>query len=1497
MNLGNSKINFEFQAFSSSTCTDAESWISKYELFSRLNRWKDEDKVDMLELFMDGKDLLWYKRKRTEIADWKNAKELFIEKFDGKDAEIRAWSELQTLKQEDFKDFDEFEAEFSRLLLKAKVLESNIQMKFLLSAVEPKYRKVLIRNNIKDFQDAISAIQKEEELEKMISPSIQKSLTISKEIKQKDKKIVKTHKTEDQEELYEALISKFDKLSLNIMNVLETMQRSGDKPKREYSQETLERIRKGECFYCHKIGHVKTECPKWIGKSRELGCLDMDTNDKVDLDELLAVEKRQREHSDYVQAKDNRIRKVQKSNMGSITESIVEDIELPFEMAPIAKQKSLNLFNESLVKRESQNKDSIPDRQKESEELENSQKRSKGMARIRKKHDIQLGKTTVKYSIKDELEKIFPNINLAQLLYASPLVRKELTDLFKKIDSKELGLMVNEKIRKSNCRAIVEIFGKHQWSIIDTGAACSVITLDLLGKLGLDIDSDVSPLVVTADGTKHETLGMVSDVPIKIAGQVFPAKMLVMRNATNSMVLGTDWLNDNNALIDFKSKELVLPLTDFDVVLSITIESKKTLESDDTYEYYALAKEERNVVSSTDSMQLIDELIGKYQDIFVNDISELKQTDVTTHSIDTGTSNPVKVRPYRIPHHLREQVRDELRIMEKNGIIEQCQSEWCAPIVVVMKKNGKLRICSDYRKLNLITRKDAYPLPIIDDILAVLGGAVVFSVLDAVSGFWQVRMNPEDKHKTAFALPGDGMYCYNVMPFGLCNSPATFQKLMEKVLAKAMWKYAIVFVDDIIIYSSSIEQHKIDLENVFQMLREGKIQLHQDKCEYYKDSVNYLGYTISAKGIATNKSKIEAIKSSMDPRNVKEIQSFLGLTGYYRKFIQNYSSIAKPLTELLKKGKKWEWTTECNHAVSKLKDSLMCAPTLAHPNWNFEFILTTDASTSGLGAILSQNINCEERPVAFASRTINKHEANYSITHLEGLGVIYGIKKFKHYLWGRKFIVRTDHMSLLKVFESTELSGRVARWAMFLRDFDFEFEHCKGSTNPSDYLSRLTENKPKYASRPQKVDIGTMDILYYHAIKDYLSEFKYPLGADDEFRKKLRNKARLYKLLEGKLYKNSKQLGLREVLNEHNAKEIIHEVHCEGHEGINNTWNRVKNKYIGSGLFQIVKDVVSECDHCQKYLPGEYRRNEMIPILATKPFQIIGIDAVGPISPISKEGNRYILTAIDYLTKWPVAVAVSNIQSETVVSFLLTKIVQEFGVPKQIITDRGSNFVGEMTTKLYQALGIRHTPATAYRPQTNGQVERMHRTFKNIIAKMCVNNQDNWDGYIWKTLLVIRTMNNSSTGLSPAEMIYGCKLNTPSTWVTDGEINNIEEEIQRRIEEIKFISEIREYGIEKMTKAKSIMKKRYDAMVRTYKFKVNDKVLLKINEIQTKFQPLWEGPYMVESKLKNGTYIIKDQNGKKDLVNGDRLKYYHESEHMIPEIVPKSLRSNLKRFK
>ena len=466
-------------------------------------------------------------------------------------------------------------------------------------------------------------------------------------------------------------------------------------------------------------------------------------------------------------------------------------------------------------------------------------------------------------------------------------------------------------------------------------------------------------------------------------------------------------------------------------------------------------------------------LINKYADLFAVSDKDMCRTSLAKRKINTGVQTPIKQQPRRLPFRMQDEVKEHVSDMLQRGIIKPSHSPWSSAIVLVRKKDGSTRFCVDYRRLNSVTTKDAYPLPRIDESLNQLRGCKWFCTLDLNAGYWQVELDPDDKDKTAF-VTREGLYEFNVMPFGLCNAPATFERLMETVLSGLQWQVCLIYLDDVIVYGKTFEEMLHNLELVFEKLFSAGLKLKARKCVLFGKQVKYLGHIISEHGIQTDPEKIETVKNWPEPVNRTQVRSFIGLASYYRKFIANFAQIAQPLHKLTQASVPFKWNNECQSAFELLKHRLTSAPILTHPDFTQSFILDTDASQNAIGAALSQVQDGKERVVAYASKVLSKSEKKYCVTRKELLAVVTFIKHFRPFLYGHKFLVRTDHSSLKWLLRFKDPEGQLARWLEVISAYDMEIEHRAGKLHGNaDGLGRIPCNQCGYFDDWDRTSVST----------------------------------------------------------------------------------------------------------------------------------------------------------------------------------------------------------------------------------------------------------------------------------------------------------------------------------------------------------------------------------------------------------------------------------------
>ncbi|KAL5486484.1 hypothetical protein EMCRGX_G018971 [Ephydatia muelleri] len=885
--------------------------------------------------------------------------------------------------------------------------------------------------------------------------------------------------------------------------------------------------------------------------------------------------------------------------------------------------------------------------------------------------------------------------------------------------------------------------------------------------------------------------------------------------------------------------------------------------------------------------EMLFSLLMEYKDVFSFRSSDLGHTSLLQHRINTGSEGPIQCPPRRIPQARREDVRRLLREMLDNGIVEPSEGPWSSPIVLAKKKDGTLRFCVDYRKVNTITKRDAYPLPRIDDTLGTLGGSKFFTTMDLASGYWQVEMAPEDRPKTAFSTP-EGLYQFRVMPFGLCNAPATFQRLMDRVLGTLKWSSCLVYFDDIIVVGSSFGDHLRHIASVLMKLREAGLKLKPTK------------------------SKTEVIAKWPTPQSRKEVQQFLGLANYYRRFIKNFGTIAKPLHRLTEKNITFQWTDTCQQAFDNLRKCLMTSPILAHPDWSKSFILDTDASDCGIGAVLSQvNSDASECVIAYASRSLSRQEQRYCVTKRELLAVVEFVKHFREYLLGRRFTLRTDHGSLVWLKNFKEPEGQLARWLERLEEYDFTVVHRQGSLhNNADALSRIPCRQCGRSSHSKDVPEGSALVGVVNSLpfQTYTAEQMRQFQSVDPIIGPVYNAVSLGELPsseelntwgreskwllqqwdslvldKGLLWRkdledaNKSQFILPYVLHDEVLKEL-HEGAAGGHLGKGKMLGRLKERLYWPGCGEDVEEWCKRCDICaRRKSTAPKRRAGLQTLRAGYPMQTVCVDIMGPL-PETNRGSKYVLVAADCFTKWVEVYGIPNQEALTVAVKLVDEMFCRFSPPEQIHSDQGRQFESELIKEICKLLQIKKSHTTPYRPQGNGMVERFNRTLLDMLATAVGDNPADWENYIHKLCFAYNTSVHSSTGYSPFFLMFGRQAAIPVDLMyplrreeEDKELPDFVQELKKRLQDA--YASVRVHCQSEHLRQKAI----YDRKAHGEQLKEGDLVWLFLpavprGQCRKLFHP-WTGPYTVVKNMGSCTYKIKNQRGGRyQIVHFDRLK-------------------------
>lgn len=830
---------------------------------------------------------------------------------------------------------------------------------------------------------------------------------------------------------------------------------------------------------------------------------------------------------------------------------------------------------------------------------------------------------------------------------------------------------------------------------------------------------------------------------------------------------------------------------------------------------------------------------------FASSTKELGLTNLAEMNIKLTTDKPVFRRPYRLPHHELEVVRSKVKDLLDAGIIRESDSEFASPVVLVKKKNGDMRLCVDYRSLNAITVKDRYPLPIIDDELSKLAGNSYFSSCDLTQSYHQVPVAPDSIRKTAFITP-DSQYEYLRVPFGLANSPAVFQRLIHKVLAKINIDkdHILAFMDDILIPSTTVPEG-IELLNIFlNTLKEANLKLNINKCSFLKTELNYLGHHISNKGVKPGDTKIKAVREFPTPSNVHQIRQFVGLCSFFRKFINNFAIIAKPLTDLTKKNIVWKWEQAQDDAFLELKSKLVSQPVLAIYDRHLVTELHTDASKLGIAGILMQyQSDGELKPVMYFSRVTTREEQNYHSYELETLALVESLKRFRVYVAGLKLKVITDCAAVRHTFVKKDLVPRIARWWLQVQDFDMEIEYRAGdkmrhvdalSRNPVDVQVNVISTEDWFLT-VQMQDAKLNNIIEQlrggDANPDILNNYKI-------------NNERLYRIT-----LHGDRLAVPQVAR----WKLLQKFHDGmGHCGLKRCEEALKAKYWFPKMTKFIKKYVTSCLDCA-FRKGHYGKLEgmLHPIPKPDvPMETVHIDHVGPF-PKTTRNNQYILVITDAFSKFVIARLTRTLSSAETVR-MLRDVFSMFGFPSTIVSDRGLAFCSRYFKDFAVEKKFKQVLNSVSTPRANGQVERVNRT---ILDGLKVSSeQGTWDVKLPDIVFSINNTRHDTTEQVPFELMFKHK----SRVIPDLEESQNNSDIET----------LRQAASCNVRRKQAKMKRHFDKKRKECKvYKKGDLVLWKNLKscsetgVNKKLDSSYAGPYKIFKVLGHDRYMIASVKG------------------------------------
>ena len=1008
-----------------------------------------------------------------------------------------------------------------------------------------------------------------------------------------------------------------------------------------------------------------------------------------------------------------------------------------------------------------------------------------------------------------------------------------------------------------------QIFDTTVHALIDPGSTHSYICTDIpnLGKL-LKSETEYDILVTNPLGHSFIVNRVYRDCPIKIREYEFLGDLIELSFREFDVILGMDWLSRHQAIVDCRMKRVTLRTPNEEEVTFIGERSNhlsnvisaataRTMVRKGCEAYLAY------VIDTVKARPSVSDIptVSDFPDVFPEELPGLPPHREIEFAIDVVPGAiPASITPYRMaPLELKE-LKLQLQELLEKGFIRPSVSPWGAPVLFVKKKDGTLHLCIDYRQLNKLTIKNKYPLPRIDDLFDQLKGASIFSKIDLQSGYHQLRIKDADVHKTAFRTRYRH-YEFLVMPFGLTNAPAAFMDLMNRVFRPYVDQFVVVFIDDILVYSKDQEGHDTHLRVVLETLRKEQLYAKLSKCEFWMNEVSFLGHIVSKEGIRVDPKKIKLVVEWKPPRNVTEVRSFLGLAGYYRRFVKGFSMTAAPMTRLLQKNVKYECSEKCQRSFDKLKAFLTEAPVLGQPTCGREYVIFSDASLNGLGCVLMQ----EGKVVAYASRQLKPHEKNYPTHDLELAAIVFALKIWRHYLYGEKCFIYTDHKSLKYLPSQRELNLRQRRWMELIKDYDCVIDYHSGKANVvADALSRKSiQTLRALNAHLSLLDDSTVvaELIARPSLLNQVLEAQRKEEKIVSIINQIRNgKETEFTVNEnGVLYYKD-----RVCVPDCNdlRKFILEEAHSGSfaiHPGSTKMYRDLKMSFWWSGMKRDVSEFVTKCLVCQRV-----KAEHQVPSGLLQPIRIpewkwdrITMDFVVGL-PLTGRRHDSVWVVVDRLTKSAHFLPVRTDYSlDKLAELYIKEIVRLHGIPVSIISDRDPRFTSRFWGKLQEALGTRLNFSTAFHPQTDGQSERVIQILEDMLRSCVIDLEGSWDRHIALVEFVYNNSFQSSIGMAPYEALYGRKCRTPLCWTELSEKKVIGPDLIRETEEkVKMIRD-------RLKVATDRQKSYADMKRKDIRYEIGEKVFLKVSPWKKvmkfgrkgKLSPRFIGPYEVIEKV------------------------------------------------
>ncbi|KAJ9534185.1 hypothetical protein QJQ45_007005 [Haematococcus lacustris] len=932
--------------------------------------------------------------------------------------------------------------------------------------------------------------------------------------------------------------------------------------------------------------------------------------------------------------------------------------------------------------------------------------------------------------------------------------------------------------------------------LIDGGATGSFIDSTFCTKYGIQTAQKVSPDYISlADGHQQQSSAMVPNARFRLGTYKGEQTLHVTHLHDFDIILGKPWLAEINPRIDWKANIMRFRHAGRQHTLRPPVKQPGTTNTSGSPLLISSAQLRTAInnkcpvflvsITPADSNaetchQVLDcsPIVQEYADVFPSDLPHgLPPERSVDHRIELQQAKPPPARPiYNVSSGELAELKQQIGELLDKGFIRPSTSPYASGVLLVRKKDGSFRMCIDYRPLNRLTIKNKYPLPRLDTLLDRLHGAKVFSKLDLRQGYHQIRVAPEDIHKTAFRTRY-GHFEFTVLPFGLCNAPATFQRLMNDVLHDLLDDCVLVYLDDILIFSRTPQEHIAHLRRVLDLLRKHKLYAKLSKCEFGMDQTAFLGHVVSASGIACDPAKVAAVQSWPIPTTVHEVRSFLGLANYYRRFVKDFSTIAAPLTALTRadghdKQGVVAWGQAQQSAFDALKQALVSAPVLIAPDPSQPYTLRCDASSIGIGAVLSQGTGSAERVVAYHSRKLLPAERNYPTHEQELLSLVEALKVWRHYLLGASFNLLTDNWATKHIQTQPRLDcRRQARWMEVLQEYDCIIDHIPGKQNiVADALSRRSDYQLLSVGRRAQRNPAQVTEATISVDQSRLRNIRDAAATDPQYQRHLtaalKGRARQFTVQDNLLYHTGRGTPLLYIPAGPLRTDLLceaHDVPTAGHLGRDKTYLRLSRLVYWPRMAAAVHDYIRTCTLCQRNKSSTTKPFGLLQPLPVPQhrWEQVSMDLITQL-PVTSAGHDAIVVFVDKLTKMIHTVpTTTTVSAPELAQLFFDSVFKYHGLPKVIISDRDPRFTSNFWQQLFAKTGTHLNISTANHPQTDGQTERANRTIEDMLRNYVSPHHTDWDNHLTAVEFAYNASIQASTGYSPFMLNSGQEPHTP----------------------------------------------------------------------------------------------------------------------------------------